>query len=249
MSGRGSRGTLLASCSVAALLIGGGTSLAFAACVNGGGGYDNTGAINCIQVTNTTFTGNITNAGTISPGGITFTGSAMTGYVLDSGPLIAGGISLDSASKISSVSATAISITGSTFLGGITNNGTISVVGKSHSAIFVYEVSSFAGGISNKGTISVTNTNANIGVAGIDVYHDAAFTGGINNSGTISVGPVGYGNFDIYVSTVTNFADGISNSGTLSVEGHARPYRRPRRLDVLGRHHQQRHDLDHERTK
>ena len=221
MSGRGSRGTLLASCSVAALLIGGGTSVAFAACVNGGGGYDNTGAISCIQVTNTTFTGNITNAGTISPGGITFTGSAMTGYVLDSGPLIAGGISLDSASKISSVSATAISITGSTFLGGITNNGTISVVGKSHSAIFVYEVSSFAGGISNKGTISVTNTNANIGVAGIDVYHDAAFTGGINNSGTISVGPVGYGNFDIYVSTVTNFADGISNSGTLSVEGHS----------------------------
>ena len=226
MTDRGLRGTLLASCSVAALLIGGGTSVAFAACVNGGGGYNNPTAttIACIQVTNTTFTGNITNEGTISPGGITLTGSAMTGSIQDSGPLIAGGISLDSASKITSsatATAAAIVIYGSTFSGGITNGGTISVLGKSNSGITVATVSTFAGGITNTGTISLTNTNTLPGyaVAGISVYQDSAFSGGITNSGMISAGPAG-GVDGIIVEILTTFAGGITNTGTISVKGH-----------------------------
>jgi hypothetical protein len=65
---------LLASSSVAAILIGGGTPAAFAACVNGGGGYDNPSptTIAGICVANTSFSGNITNEGTISPSGIAF---------------------------------------------------------------------------------------------------------------------------------------------------------------------------------
>jgi hypothetical protein len=212
MTGCGLRETLLASCSVAALLIGGGTSVAFAACINGGGGYNNTGAISCIQVTDTTFTGKITNKGTISPGGITFTGSAMTGSIQDSGPLIAGGISLDSASKITSPS-TAILITGSTFLGGITNSGKITAGGNG-SGIAVGGVSTFAGGISNRGMISIANTNVNVGVAGISVYSDSAFTGGITNSGTISA--TGENVAGILVQSVSTFAGGISNSGIIS---------------------------------
>jgi hypothetical protein len=58
---------LLASSSVAALLIGGGTP-AFA-CYTGPftGGYNNSGATACIVVNNTSFTGNLSNTGTVIP--------------------------------------------------------------------------------------------------------------------------------------------------------------------------------------
>ncbi|HEX3709259.1 MAG TPA: hypothetical protein VHV56_05175, partial [Pseudolabrys sp.] len=105
---------LLASSSVAALLIGGGTPHAFAAaCTNTiGASFDvpaaTTVANVCVQ--NTSFTGNITNEGTISPSGIAFQNGTIAGQINSSG-IVDGGISLDSRSKITSTT-TAISITG-----------------------------------------------------------------------------------------------------------------------------------------
>ena len=54
---------------MAAILIGGGAPSAFA-CYTGPftGGYTNSGATACIVVNNTSFTGNLGNTGTISPG-------------------------------------------------------------------------------------------------------------------------------------------------------------------------------------
>ena len=211
---------LLASSSFAALLIGGGTPVF--ACVNGGGGYDNpsAAAISCIQVTGTSFAGNITNEGTISPGGITVTGGTITGAIQDSGPMIAGGISLDGTSTINSASVPAIVITGSTFLGGIINSGTITATGNisgfgySGGAVVVTGVSTFAGGINNSGTIIATGQT----VAGISVYNNSNFSGGITNSGTISAMTGGY-SAGINVETISTFSGGISNGGIISVAG------------------------------
>src|SRR2546423_12025126 len=74
MGGRGKVGLLLSS-SATALLIGGGAPAAFAACANNiNASFDNPVAATtpCVAVTNTSFTGNITNESTIAPGGITF---------------------------------------------------------------------------------------------------------------------------------------------------------------------------------
>src|SRR5215467_14647814 len=102
MGGRGRVGLLLSS-SVAALLIGGGAPAAFAACANNiNAAFDNPAAQTtpCVAVTNTSFTGNITNEGTISPGGIIFSNGTITGFIGSSGT-ITGGIALDINSVIS----------------------------------------------------------------------------------------------------------------------------------------------------
>jgi hypothetical protein len=74
------RAGLLASTSLAALLIGGGMP-AWAACTSVGGSYTNSGSISGICVTNTSFTGNIDNSGTISPSGSTINVEALTKHV------------------------------------------------------------------------------------------------------------------------------------------------------------------------
>ena len=103
MDARGRKVALLLSSSLsssvmAALLVGGGAPAAWAACGNNiHAGFDNPAAQTtpCVAVTNTSFTGNITNEGTISPGGITFSNGTITGSIISTGT-IAGGISLDS---------------------------------------------------------------------------------------------------------------------------------------------------------
>src|SRR6188474_2361252 len=91
---------LLTSSSIAAL-IGAGTAWA-APCNNPiTGAFNNpagqTVANVCVQ--NTSFAGDITNQGTISPSGIAFQNGTITGHIVSTN-IINGGISLDSTSKI-----------------------------------------------------------------------------------------------------------------------------------------------------
>jgi len=200
MGGRGRVGLLLSS-SVAALLIGGGAPAAFAACANNiNAAFDNPSGNTtaCVAVTNTSFTGDITNEGTITPGGITFNNGTITGSIASSG-IISGGISLDSASAITSAG-TAILITGPTFSGGISNAGTIS---GATGGIIVSGVTTFSGGISNSGTITA-------GFTGIAVNNVSNFSGGITNTGAITANFAGIG-----VTDSATFAGPISNHGTI----------------------------------
>jgi hypothetical protein len=152
---------------------GSGLTEAQAACYTGSFPYTNAGTVACIVVANTSFTGNLSNTGTISPSGIAVTGSTITGSILSSGTLI-GGISIDTASRINSAGS-AIYISGPSFSGGITNNGNIFA---HNTGIDVYNTS-FSGGITNNGAIT---SQSNYGI-----YASATnFSGGIVNAGSIN---------------------------------------------------------------
>ncbi len=193
--------------------------------------------IACILVQNTSFSGNVSNAGTISPSGIFVNHATIAGSIVNSGNL-AGGISIDSTSRISSAN-TAIKITGPTFSGELTNAGAISTTGNDRPGIFiggvtnfsgsivngtsgtisaaaaggmiVANVSTFAGAISNAGVISVSPLGILVGISGSGIAPVVDFTGGIANSGTISAGEGG-----IDLSNVSTFAGGIFNFGTIA---------------------------------
>jgi hypothetical protein len=189
----------------------------------------NTGAM---VVSHTTFSGGVTNAGTIGAGGISVSSSTfLSGGIVDTG-VISGGIRIDSHSRIVASSTTAVAIENTTtFGGGISNAGL--------HALVVSSVSAFTGDISNTGTISartfgaiyidsastftgaVVNSGRILGGSGtaLRISHVSTFTAGISNSGTISVL-----NWGIRVQSVGSFgADsvggGIANSGTISVQG------------------------------
>src|ERR1700730_1295302 len=105
-------------------------------------------------ISHTTFSGGVTNAGTIGPHGISVISSTfLSGGIFDDG-IIAGGINIDSHSRIvgSGVSAVAIE-NPPTFGGGVTNNGTINTT---KDGITAGSISLFSGGIKNKGTISAS---------------------------------------------------------------------------------------------
>ncbi|MGC1777355.1 MAG: hypothetical protein WBB34_05360, partial [Xanthobacteraceae bacterium] len=208
---------LLATSSVAALLIGGGMPVALAApCTNVvAAPFDNPANTTvqniCITGSFTAPGSNVSNEGTISPSGIAFVGGTISGSILDTG-VINGGISLDAASMITG-NQVAISIGGSIFTGGISNAGTLSV---SASAVVVNGPSTFSGGISNSGTITAAGNGINVGGAG-------QFTGGIVNaaSGTIAATRFGVGVLvgstgGPGVYNVSKFNGGISNAGSIS---------------------------------
>src|ERR1700678_2412792 len=115
MSGPSLR-ALLATSSVAALLIGGGAHPALA-CYTGPftGGYTNTGATACIIVNNKSITGNLGNTGSISPG--------PTGIEVINHSTITGTIS--NAGAISVLGNGIIISTDSIIGGGIVNSGTL----------------------------------------------------------------------------------------------------------------------------
>ncbi len=141
---------LLATSSVAALLIGAGAPPAYAACNTSytnqtTTGCTNSGSISGIAINHSTITSAITNTGTISANGIVLSnGSTITGGILDANAIggsatILGGITLtDSYSEITS-GGHGIQIGGqpgsrgqviiTTFGGGISNAGTISAGG------------------------------------------------------------------------------------------------------------------------
>src|SRR5216683_4985288 len=119
MRSRGRRRSLLLSSSVTALLVGGGAP-AFAACYTGPFPFTNNGALSCITVSATSFTGNVVNSatGVIAPGGptgilVTNT-STITGQVSNAGAITAG--------------ATGILVNNSVVTNGIVNSGSITAV-------------------------------------------------------------------------------------------------------------------------
>ena len=154
------------------------------------------------------FSGGVTNSGTISAGTTASTSptsqhfpatfpmparsSAKTGVAVSSAAALPARSStpaiswrsmpafrIDSASKIVDATRTAIAIAGSTFTGGITNAGLIDP----KTGIIVSGVSTYSGDVTNIGTINAT-------AIGIKIASVSIFNGNISNSGTIS-GPTG----------------------------------------------------------
>jgi uncharacterized protein with beta-barrel porin domain len=209
---------------VALLLTGTGASPAAAACYTGPFPFSNSGVQSCIQVANTSFTGNVVNNGTIAPGGVSVANSTVTGYIInsdamsggitvanstiaggiaDNGTTFLGGIAIDSRSVITgSGTITAVAVSLSTFSGGISNAGVISANG---TGISIGGVSTFGGGITNSGSITT-------GRIGILAFGPTTFTGGIVNSGNIS-SPASFGIIAAFIST---FSGGVTNSGAIT---------------------------------
>ena len=209
MGVRGRKGRLLLSTSVAALVIGGGAPAAFA-CAHGAGagaGFDNPAGHTtaCVVVTNTSFTGNITNEGTITPGG-------PTGILVTNASTITGQVS--NSGTIAITTGTGIRVTANSVItNGIVNSGTISMVaGSGIVAIKLDALSSFAGGITNSGTIA----GPGVFHTGISVANVATFSGGIVNGGALTAS--GFG-IDVTGGGSETFLGGISNSGSIRVAG------------------------------
>jgi uncharacterized protein with beta-barrel porin domain len=207
MSARGRRHGLLLSSSVAALLIGGGAPAA--ACYTGPFPFTNPGALSCVTVTGTSFSGNLVNSpsGLIAPGGPT--GILVTGASTITGQLSnAGAITIDAG--------TGIRITANSVItNGLVNSGTVALAsGEGGIGIRLDALSTFAGGISNGGTIS----GGGAFHTGISVANVAAFSGGVANSGTISAASRG---ISVTGSGTETFLGGISisNSGSILVAG------------------------------
>jgi hypothetical protein len=210
-------------------------------------------------ISHTTFSGGVTNTGTIGAGGISVVSRAFLsgGGIFDSG-VIVGGIKVDSSSKIvaNGGTTTAIAVENTnTFGGGISNAGLLSAA-HHHDGILVGSVSTFSGGIRNRGTIvagsfgvvvssatvftgGITNSGhiSNDGGPAIAVENVTSFSGGIVNASGGVINPLHGG---INVRGISIFSGGIANSGTILSEDNSG-------IDVFlvsfWRHHQQRQDL------
>src|SRR5215831_1858807 len=223
--GRARLRPLLASTSLAALLIGAATPAAFAvdcsAPVTGNvPDVTNTMPNPSCSITSATVTNNVTNTSTISPGpvGLTINTSSIGGAVVNAG-------------QISGIRA--IDLISATVSGGLTNSGTITSTGSNQNGINVQD--SVLGGISNSGTITVFGGNAialtRVNFAG-DIINSSSgriisspefngailvqgvggtFTGSINNSGLISAGGPA-----IFLDGGHAITGSINNSGTIT---------------------------------
>ncbi|HEX4409313.1 MAG TPA: autotransporter domain-containing protein [Xanthobacteraceae bacterium] len=202
-------GALLASSSLAALLVGTGAPGAFAQCAVSPGtnqpSVSNSAAINCININGINVTGNVTNTST---GTITATGFSQpsrTGITINNASV---GGAIVNAGHITAASGTGITGNGifvtnnASVSGGISNSGTIVapsgngiVVGGTSFNTGPNTISTFAGGISNSGMIATEDINGFISSSGIVVGGTARSAGSV---------------------TISTFAGGISNSGTIS---------------------------------
>jgi uncharacterized protein with beta-barrel porin domain len=227
MHARRRRRALLLSSSAMALLIGAGMPSAWAAsCVHTiSAGFDNAAAHTtanvCVQ--NTSFTGNITNEGTISPSGIALVNGTVTGSISSTG-VINGGISIDKNSALTALGS-AIFFSAPTFSGGISNAGTIS---GATGILAIGAISTFGGGIANTGTLSAFTNGIVVGGAAsaAAAFTLSAFSGGISNGGVITttsrngiiVGGTATNAFHIFSKsgTISTFDGSIINSGTIS---------------------------------
>ena len=204
---RGRLRLLLASSSVAALLLGGGPRSALAACTINDVGVNvatvsNSVAIDCVNVQNSTVTGSVTNtgAGTLTPVGIT--PPTATGITINNSKI---GGSVSNAGTITAPLATGIVVNNnSSVAGGVTNSGSLSA---GIFGINVFNNGTFGGGISNSGTVSVGGT-------GMIAAFVGTFTGGITNSGTVTAGSVG-----LAASGDLSFTGGITNAATGTITG------------------------------
>ncbi len=169
------------------------------------------GHATAMVISHTTFSGGVTNTGTIGSGGISVVSGAFLsgGGILDTGTVV-GGIKVDSSSKIvasGGVTQTAIAVKNtSTFGGGISNAGLISAA---QDGTLAGSVSTFSGGVRNSGTIVA-------GRSAVTVSNATIFTGGITNSGQIFGG--GTSGVGVGVNNVVSFSGGILNAsgGTIS---------------------------------
>ena len=186
------------------------------------------GHTSAMVISATTFSGGVTNAGTIGAGGVTITSSTfLTGGFLNSN-LISGaatGIRALADSTIQgaivdsgTIRATnrGIVVSGAVVSGGIAvgTHGKISAA----SAILVENTPRFGGGITNSGNISAAKTGVNI--SGVTTV-----SGGIVNRGTITAMPA-TGDMGIFVTGVRVFGDssaggGVTNIGTISAADQA----------------------------
>lgn len=192
---------------------------------------------NGVAVSGSTFTGGISNGGTIAAG----SNNAIFSSPASNGIIVGGYARTRRVQAI--VTSTYPSLSISTFGGGITNNGLITVQGdnsnpRGTNGIVVggnstgsganVTVSTFTGGITNNGTILAVGTG--IAVGGNALYGATGsivtFADGITNNGIISAG----GGIGIFVAGVGagygsqlasgsysfgQFSGGISNSGTI----------------------------------
>jgi hypothetical protein len=201
---------LLATTSVTALLIGVAAEPA-AACYTGPFGHTNAGATACITVANTSFTGNLVNTGTISPGnptGILISGSTITGAVSNTGTISAGsGIVIKNSTITAQTVLAPIGIDDRGLLVatnglGISIDNQSKVLG-SAVGVNVELTGTFSGGLSNSGVILGSNQGINFELLTL-------VSGGITNSGSVS------GLFGLQVDSVSTFTGGITNSGTIT---------------------------------
>jgi hypothetical protein len=180
----------------------------------------------------TTFSGGVTNAGTIGAGGVIVTSSTFqSGGFLNSKLISAGligiGVFADSTVNGAIVNkGTIIAFNSVAFCAGIlVSRGVVSggiAVGSAGAVlasgvpILVESAPLFAGGISNSGTIFAGfHGAADIAVVGV-----STFSGGITNSKGGLLRNLRTGTFGgIYVDAVTSFSGGVRNAGTISVGG------------------------------
>ncbi len=216
---------LLASSSCVALLTG---SAAAAACYTGPFPFTNNGALSCIRVGGTSFSGNLVNSGqgVISlgnPTGIIVTNtSTITGQISNAGAISVGGTGIrvdrfsvvtngivNSGTITAGATNAGITVSGvSTFAGGITNTGSITA-GALGAGVTVFDASLFSGGMTNTGSIGA-------GEVGMAVHGVSVFTGGVLNGGTITATTgTGIEVGAITGNTITSFAGGVANTGTI----------------------------------
>jgi uncharacterized protein with beta-barrel porin domain len=241
--GRGRVRLLLASSSVAALLIGSETPRAWAACYTGpfAGGFTNTGTLTCITVNSTSFTGNLVNNGKITPGaptGISIeNASTITGQISNAGTISVGGTGILVQSNSVVTEGIVNSSTISAGSGGILVGANLSISGRASTSV---AIPIFSGGIDNGGTISAAGAGIEVGgnifipvsrAGGTNNTGSvtiSTFLGGITNSGTISAGGDGIGvggtvsvigNVNSTSVTIATFSGGVTNGGTISAVG------------------------------
>jgi uncharacterized protein with beta-barrel porin domain len=173
----------------------------------GAGPFNNTAAIDCINIQGSTVnggTGNVSNTspGTINstafpdaigPTGITINNSTLTGAVTNSGSITAIGTFGAGAGILIENNASVA--------GGINNSGTITA-----GVDGIAEVVPSAAGVVNSGTINVSGTSG----AGILADGVTTFTGGMSNGGTIAA-PSG-----MIASNFLTFSGGMSNTHSIT---------------------------------
>jgi uncharacterized protein with beta-barrel porin domain len=226
---------LLASTSVAALLMGG--APAFATCTD----YINVTAAGCLNsvtispsltVSNSTVTSAVVNTGTITPNGVVIeNNSALINGGFQSTGTIVGGFWIDQTSSITNISSGSsqgVAI-GGNFTGNVSNGGTITVDRGSVNTGIVIDGTTFSGNVVNNGAINLgihVTSNANIGIQVDNSGGMTTFAGGISNGGSITTRAINGNNCNSYGIEVvggsggTNlglFSGGISNGGSITL--------------------------------
>ena len=158
------------------------------------------------------FSGGITNAGTISAGSPF--GRTNAGVLVENASLFAGGIVNNSSGLIAAV-ASGIGVKQvATFTGGISNSGKLTVAGEGIlvSGVAVFGDTSAGGGIVNSGTISAADQ-------GIFVKSVTTFAAGIVNSGKLGAQTgISVSNFVFFGAGSSG--GGITNRGTITASDH-----------------------------